>query len=258
MLLSLLFFFPKMTQLFPGFCLRIYGVFITTYHHSNATSKNLLGSNEVYSPLPLHPYHSITTPELICIFATHSNATPVSHSVATPTPLLKYTPLPLHYYHSNATLTEHSNATPECPWSVDLHICDALLYHSNATLIPLRKVGSGIVVYTPVYRNSALHRHSKVTLLPLRQGKGYLTANVTAVALRDLMCSVPDYMFLNRIWYNVFSSLSSFFIILSLVIFYFTSSWHYMSFFFVLTKRLAFNYNIPYVDITSAFTGEHF
>ena len=90
-------FFPKMTQLFPGFRLCVYGVFITTYHHSNATSKNLLewqwSVHSIATPsltlntLPLRSVIAV----LICIFATHSNATPVSHSVATPTSLLKYT-----------------------------------------------------------------------------------------------------------------------------------------------------------------------
>ena len=42
-------------------------------------------------------------------------------------------PLPLCYYHFNAT--------PECLWSVNLNICDALLCHSNATPIPLHKAG---------------------------------------------------------------------------------------------------------------------
>ena len=56
------FFLPKMTQLFPGFRLCICGVFITTYHHSNATSKNLLewqwSVHSIATPsLPLH-YHS--------------------------------------------------------------------------------------------------------------------------------------------------------------------------------------------------------
>ena len=58
----IVFFLPKMTQLFPGFRLCICGVLITTYHHSNATSKNLLewqwSEHSIATPsLPLH-YHS--------------------------------------------------------------------------------------------------------------------------------------------------------------------------------------------------------
>ena len=94
-LFFIVFFSPKMTQLFPEFRLCIYGVFITTYHHSNATSKKLLewqwSVHSIATPsLPLRGGNAV----LICIFATHSNATPASHSVATP--------------------KVHVNATPEC------------------------------------------------------------------------------------------------------------------------------------------------
>ena len=110
--------------------------------------------NEVYTPLPLHPYHSIATLEwhcsvnlhicdaLQCHFSgtllCHSNATPKVHSNATPV-------CTLHCHSVTTTPMSlskvHSNATPECLWSVNLHICDALLCHSNVTPIPLHKVG---------------------------------------------------------------------------------------------------------------------
>ena len=146
--------FPKMTQLFPGFC--FWHLWIL-YHHVSPLQCHFQRFAGVVMKCTLHCHSILTTPlplrsgnaVLICIFATHSNATP--HH--TPTPLQRHslstlechsgvhTPLPLHYYHSNATLTEHSNATPECLWSVNLHICDALLCHSSATPIPLHKVG---------------------------------------------------------------------------------------------------------------------
>ena len=106
--------------------------------------------NEVYTPLPLHPYHSIASLEWYCsvnlhicdalqchsggTFRCHSNATPKVHPNATPE-------CTLHHYHSNVPLKVHSNATPGCLWSVNLHICDAPLCHSNATPTPLHKVG---------------------------------------------------------------------------------------------------------------------
>ena len=96
-------------------------------------------SPHITTPLPLHPYHSITTPEWQCsvnlhicdALQCHSGVTLRCHSNATPKVHFNATPeCTLHYYHSNATLTEHSNATPECLWSVNLHICEALLCHS--------------------------------------------------------------------------------------------------------------------------------
>ena len=80
------------------------------------------GGNEVYTPLPLHPYHSIATLEwhcsvnlhicdaLQCHFSgtlyCHSNATPKVHSIATPS-------LPLRC-HSQSTLQCHSGVSLEC------------------------------------------------------------------------------------------------------------------------------------------------
>ena len=145
MILSLL-FFPKMTQLFPGFCLRIYGVFITTYHHSNATPKKFAG---VAMKCTVHCHSILTTPlplrsgnaVLICIFAAHSNATPVAHSVATPTPILKYTSMPLRSAHSIATpllpLQCHSYRTLQCHSVFGVLIC-IFATHSYTTTMPLQ------------------------------------------------------------------------------------------------------------------------
>ena len=109
--------------------------------------------NEVYTPLPLHPCHSIATLEWHCSvnlhicdalqwhfggtlhchsYATpkvHSNATPECtlhcHSVTTtPMPLSKYTPTPLRSTHSTATsslpLQCHSQSTLQCHSGVSL------------------------------------------------------------------------------------------------------------------------------------------
>ena len=153
MLLSLL-FFPKMTPLFPGFCLRIYAFFIATYHHSNATSKHLLewqwSVHFIATPsLPLHN-HSITTPECQCSVNLHICDALQCHSGVT------------LQHHSNATPKVHFNATPECtlhchsitttPMPLSLNtpmplrsvfgvlIC-IFATHSDATPIPLHKVG---------------------------------------------------------------------------------------------------------------------
>ena len=133
-------FLPKMTQLFPGFRLCICGVFITTYHHSNATSKNLLewqwSVHSIATPsLPLRSGNAV----LICIFATHSNATPVSHS--------------------NATPKVHFNATPEC--TLHCHsITTTPMPLSQNTPMPLRSVfGVLICIFAT---------HSYTTPMPLQ------------------------------------------------------------------------------------------
>ena len=99
--------------------------------------------NEVYTSLPLHPYHSITTPECQCSVNLHICDALQCHSGVT------------LQHHSKATPKVHFNATPECtlhchsiittpmPLSQNtpmplrsvfgvliLHICDALLCHS--------------------------------------------------------------------------------------------------------------------------------
>ena len=143
---------PKMTQLFPEFCLRICGGFMTTYHHSNATSKNLLEWQwSVHSiPLPLHCHSILTTPlplrsgnaVLICIFATHSNATPVSHSNATPKVHFNATPeCTLHCHSITTTPTPISLNTPMPLRSVFGVLICIFATHSYATPIPLHKVG---------------------------------------------------------------------------------------------------------------------
>ena len=126
-------------------------------------SKVCWSGNEVYTPLPLHPYHSIATLEchcsvnlhicdaLQCHFGgtlhchsyttpkVHSNATPECtlhcHSLTTtPMPLSKYTPMPLSKY----TPMPLSKYTPMPLRSVFGVLICIFATHSNATLIPLQ------------------------------------------------------------------------------------------------------------------------
>ena len=150
MILSML-LFRKTTLLntdIYGVCLRIFGFFITTYHHSTATSKSLLGwqcsVHYIATPsLPLHWFFSVT---LHICDALH---------IATPAPLSKYTPMPLRSVFGVliCIFAEHSYATPM-----------PLQYHS------IRAEWHFRLAYTPVYGNITLHRHYKDILLPLCQG----------------------------------------------------------------------------------------
>ena len=116
-------FFSKMTQLFPGFCLRIYGFFIATYRHSNATSKDMLEwqwsvNLHICDALQCHSgvtlqCHSNATPKV------HFNATPECtlhcHSITTtPMPLSHNTPMPLRSVFGVliCIFATHSYATP--------------------------------------------------------------------------------------------------------------------------------------------------
>ena len=121
-------FFLKWHSYFLGFVFAFMDSLLPRITTPMPLPKICWSGNEVYTSLPLHPYHSITTPEwqcsVICIFATHSNATPVSHSNATPKPLLKYTSMPLRSAHSIATpllpLQCHSHRTLQCHSGVSL------------------------------------------------------------------------------------------------------------------------------------------
>ena len=103
--------------------------------------KICLSGNEVYTSLPLHPPLPLRSGNavLICIFATHSNATPVSHS--------------------NATPKVHFNATPEC--TLHCHsITTTPMPLSQITPMPLRSVfGVLICIYAT---------HSYATPMPLQ------------------------------------------------------------------------------------------
>ena len=114
--------FPRSSHDTFGSHLRIYGFFITTYHHSNASSEfagvamkcTLHCHSILTTPLPLRNGIAVS----ICIFAMHSNAASVAHSIATPTSLSKYTPMPLRGAHFIATpllpLQCHYGVSLEC------------------------------------------------------------------------------------------------------------------------------------------------
>ena len=103
--------------------------------------------NEVYTPLPLHPYHSITTPEWQCSVNLHICDALQCHSGVT----LRC--------HSNATPKVHSNATPEC--TLHCHsITTTPMPLSQNTPMPLRSVfGVLICIFAT---------HSYVTPMPLQ------------------------------------------------------------------------------------------
>ena len=122
-------FLPKMTQLFPLFLSSHLWIL---YHHVSPLQCHFQKFAGVVMKCTLHCHSILTTPlplrsgnaVLICIFATHSNATPVSHSSTTPKPLLKYTSMPLRSAHSIATpslpLQCHSQRTLQCHSGVSL------------------------------------------------------------------------------------------------------------------------------------------
>ena len=143
-------FFLKWHSYFVGF---VFSHWLTRITTPMPLPKICWSGNEEYTLLPLHPYHSITTPEWQCSVNLHICDALQCHSGIT------------LQRHSNATPKVHFNATPECTlhcqsitttpmplsqntpmplcsvFSVNLHICDALLCHSNATPIPPQKVG---------------------------------------------------------------------------------------------------------------------
>ena len=140
-------FFPKMTQLFRGFCLL---ALIDFYHHVSPLQCHFQKFAEVVMKSTLYCHSILTTPlplrsgnaVLICIFATHSNATLVSHSNATPTPLPKYTSMPLRSAHSIASpllpLQCHSHRTLQCHSAVSLVVICIFATHSYVTPMPLQ------------------------------------------------------------------------------------------------------------------------
>ena len=82
--------------------------------------------NKVYTPLPLHPYHSISTLEWHCSINLHIYDAIQCHFGGT-----------LHC-HSTATPKVHSNATPEC--ALHCHfITTTPMPLSEYSPIPLRR-----------------------------------------------------------------------------------------------------------------------
>ena len=107
------------------------------YHHilplqcyfqkfAGVTMKCTLNCHSILTtPLPL--LSGISVHLHICDTPRHSQITLQCHFGV-------HIPLPPHDYHSNANPTLHSIATLECLWSVNLHICDALLQLVGVTL----------------------------------------------------------------------------------------------------------------------------
>ena len=114
-------FFLKWHSYFLGF---VFAFLESLSPHITTTMplpKICWSGNEVYTPLPLHPNHSITTPECQCNVNLHICDALQCHSGVT----LRC--------HSNATPKVHFNATPECT----LHcrsITTTLSCHSHRTL----------------------------------------------------------------------------------------------------------------------------
>ena len=106
--------------------------------------------NEVYTPLPLHPYHSIATLEWHCsvnlhicdALQCHFGSTLHCHSNATPKILSNATPeCTLHCHSVTTTPMPLSNCTPMPLRGVFGVLICIFATHSYATPIPLHKVG---------------------------------------------------------------------------------------------------------------------
>ena len=122
------FFFLKWHSYFLGFVFAFVESLSPHITTPMPLPKICWSGNEVYTPLPLHPYHSITTPEWQCsvnlhicdALQCHSGVTLQRHSNA----LLKFTSMPLWSAHSIATpllpLQCHSHRTLQCHSGVSL------------------------------------------------------------------------------------------------------------------------------------------
>ena len=105
--------------------------------------------NEVYTPLPLHSYHSIATLEWHCRVNLHI-----------------WDALQCHFggtlqCHSNATPKVHSNATPEC--TLHYHsITTAPMPLSQYTPMPLRSV-FGVLICIFATHSYATPNHTNTT-----------------------------------------------------------------------------------------------
>ena len=92
------FFFLKWHSYFLGFVFAFVESLSPHITTPMPLPKNCWSGNEVYTPLPLHPYHSITTPEWQCsvnlhicdALQCHSGVTLQRHSNATPKDVRKY------------------------------------------------------------------------------------------------------------------------------------------------------------------------
>ena len=147
MLLSLFFFFLKWHSYFLGFVFAFVESLSPHITTPMPLPKICWSGNEVYTPLPLHPYHSITTPEWQCSVNLHICDALQCHFGVT------------LQRHSNATPKVHFNATPEC--TLHCHsITTTPMPLSQNTPMPLRGVfGVLICIFAT---------HSYTTPMPLQ------------------------------------------------------------------------------------------
>ena len=147
-LLSLL-LFHKTTLLDRHFWVRSLHLWIL-YHHISPLQCHFLKFAGVAMKCTLHCHSILTTPlplwsgiaVLICIFATHSNATSVAHSIATPKVHSNATPeCTLHCHSVTTTPMPLSKYTPMPLRSVFGVLICIFAMHSYATPMPLHKVG---------------------------------------------------------------------------------------------------------------------
>ena len=133
-----------------GFRLRVYGFFITTYHHLILTSKSFLewqwSAHSIATPsLTLHchsGWHCSVNLHICEVLQCHfggilhcySNATPQVHSNATPG-------CTLHCHSVTTTPMPLSKYTPMPLWSAFGVLISIFATHSYASQIPLHKVG---------------------------------------------------------------------------------------------------------------------
>ena len=146
----IVFFFLKWHSYFLGFVFAFVESLSPHITTPMPLPKICWSGNEVYTPLPLHPYHSITTPEWQCsvnlhicdalqchsgvTLQRHSNATPKVHSNATPE-------CTLHCHSITTTTMPLSQNTPMPLWSVFGVLICIFATHSYTTPIPPHKVG---------------------------------------------------------------------------------------------------------------------
>ena len=143
----IVFFFLKWNSYFLGFVFAFVESLSPHITTPMPLPKICWSGNEVYTPLPLHPYHSITTPEWQCSVNLHICDALQCHSGVT------------LQRHSNATPKVHFNATPEC--TLHCHsITTTPMPLSQNTPMPLRGVfGVLICIFAT---------HSYTTPMPLQ------------------------------------------------------------------------------------------
>ena len=139
--------------------------------------------NEVYTSLPLHPYHSIATLEWHCSVNLHICDALQCHFGSTLRCI------------SNATPKVHPNTTPE------------FTLHCHSVITTPMSLRSAFVVYIMVCGDSTPHRYYKDTLVPLPQGKGIydrVSENMTFHYATKTIFSKWQYLLFWRDQYNMY------------------------------------------------------